>query len=238
MQIRTRGIVLSQLKYGEQSLIIKVFTESEGICSYMLKGLLAKRKTGLKPALFFPLSQLALVAVHRPNKGLHTISEAHIDYPYQRLHTDVYLNALVLFLSEVLGMAIKEEERNEALYSFISQRLIALDRGASMGVFHIYFLLELTRYLGFYPDNTQGNAPYFDLLEGAFVNAPTAHTQSGAGVNALSEILGTDFDDFGQVALIKTTKKQVLELLMSYYKTHIPEFRAPKSLPVLYELFA
>jgi len=238
MQIRTRGIVLSQLKYGEQSLIIKVFTESEGICSYMLKGLLAKRKTGLKPALFFPLSQLVLVAVHRPNKGLHTLSEAHIDYPYQRLHTDVYLNALVLFLSEVLGMAIREEECNEPLYAFISQRLIALDQGAPMGAFHIHFLLELTRYLGFYPDNTQGNAPYFDLLEGAFINAPTAHTQSGAGVNALSELLGMDFDDFGQVALTKTTKKQVLELLMSYYKTHIPEFRAPKSLPVLYELFA
>ena len=107
-----------------------------------------------------------------------------------------------------------------------------------MGVFHIHFLLELTRHLGFYPDNTQGNAPYFDLLEGAFINAPTAHTQSGARVNALSELLGTNFDDFGQVALTKTTKKQVLELLMSYYKTHIPEFRAPKSLPVLYELFA
>jgi DNA repair protein RecO (recombination protein O) len=238
MQIRTRGIVLSQIKYGEQSLIIKVFTETEGICSYMLKGLLAKRKTGLKPALFFPLSQLSLVAVHRPNKGLHTISEAHIDYPYQRLHTDVYLNALVIFLSEVLGMAIKEEERNEALYSFISQRLIALDQGASMGVFHIHFLLELTRFLGFYPDKTFGASRYFDLLEGAFVADPTAHTYTGAAVDALNELLGTEFDDFGKIKLTKTTKKQVLELLMAYYKMHIPEFRAPKSLPVLYELFA
>ncbi|MBT8300930.1 MAG: recombination protein O N-terminal domain-containing protein, partial [Maribacter sp.] len=40
MQVTTKAIVLSSLKYGDTSLIVKAFTLSDGLKSYLLKGVL------------------------------------------------------------------------------------------------------------------------------------------------------------------------------------------------------
>ena len=65
MIVTTKAIVLSALKYGDTSLIVKLFTESDGLKSYMLKGVLASKKGKLKKGYFQPLTQLEVVANHR-----------------------------------------------------------------------------------------------------------------------------------------------------------------------------
>ncbi len=37
MQVKTKAIVISALKYQEKSLIVKCFTESDGLKSYFVK---------------------------------------------------------------------------------------------------------------------------------------------------------------------------------------------------------
>src|SRR5690606_1339809 len=44
MQITTKAIVLSSLKYGDTSLIVRALTESDGLKSYLLKGVLSSKK--------------------------------------------------------------------------------------------------------------------------------------------------------------------------------------------------
>ena len=51
MQVNTKAIVLTAIKYGDTSLIVKAFTASDGLKAYMLKGVLASRKGKLKPRL-------------------------------------------------------------------------------------------------------------------------------------------------------------------------------------------
>ncbi|WP_431111606.1 DNA repair protein RecO, partial [Winogradskyella poriferorum] len=82
MQITTKAIVLSSLKYGDTSLIVRAFTESDGVKSYLLKGVLASKKGKLKPAYFLPLMQLELVAVHKNKGTLETIKEVKVSMPY------------------------------------------------------------------------------------------------------------------------------------------------------------
>ena len=60
----TKGIVLSALKYGDTSLIVKCFTEQDGVKSYLIRGVLKSKKGKLKPAYFQPLTQLLLTANH------------------------------------------------------------------------------------------------------------------------------------------------------------------------------
>ena len=59
--ITTKAIVLSSLKYSDTSLIVKCYTEQEGIKSYIIKGVLKAKKGGIKVAYFQPLTQLILV---------------------------------------------------------------------------------------------------------------------------------------------------------------------------------
>ena len=40
--IKTRAIVLQSIKYGDSSLVVKMFTEEEGLQSFMVKGVFGK----------------------------------------------------------------------------------------------------------------------------------------------------------------------------------------------------
>ncbi|MEM7380297.1 MAG: recombination protein O N-terminal domain-containing protein, partial [Bacteroidota bacterium] len=102
MQVTTKAIVFSSLKYGDTSLIVKAFTASDGLKSYLLKGVLASKKGKLKAAYFQPLMQLELVAFHKNKGTLERIREAKVYYPYSSVYQDLTKNAIVLFLSEML----------------------------------------------------------------------------------------------------------------------------------------
>ncbi len=173
MQVSTKAIILTSLKYGDTSLIVKAFTLSDGLKSYLLKGVLSSKKGKLKAAYFQPLTQLELVANHRNKGTLESIREAKVNYHYQTLHTQVLKNALTLFLAEVLSNAIYEEEVNIPLFNYVETTLQWLDIHDEMANFHLYFLVVLTKYLGFYPDTQNQDAGYFDLLEGEFVSMPS-----------------------------------------------------------------
>src|SRR5680860_1294328 len=91
MQVTTKAIILTSIKYGDTSLIVKAFTASHGLKSYMLKGALSAKKGKLKAAYFQPLTQLEIVANHRNKGTLESIREAKVNYPYQSVHNDICL---------------------------------------------------------------------------------------------------------------------------------------------------
>ena len=111
--ITTKAIVLSSLKYSDTSLIVKCYTEQEGIKSYIIKGILKAKKGGIKVAYFQPLTQLILVANHSSKSSLNTLKEVQILNPYKTIYRDIVKQSVVLFLSEVLANSIQEEEKNE-----------------------------------------------------------------------------------------------------------------------------
>ena len=68
MQIKTKAIVISSVKYQEKSLIVKCFTLSDGLKSYFIRDAFSSRKSNQKIAYFQPLTILEIEAVHK-NKG-------------------------------------------------------------------------------------------------------------------------------------------------------------------------
>ncbi len=143
-----------------------------------------------------------------------------------------------MFLSEILKDAIQEEETNPALYHYLSNSFNYLDVTEDFANFHIYFLLNLTQYLGFYPDITEDKAMYFNLLEGIFQEKSTSiYCEEGKHVEALREFFGINFDALSQIKLNKTTRLEVLHLLIRYYQLHLQGFKKPKSLAILNQLF-
>lgn len=239
MQTTTKAIVLSSLKYGDTSLIVRAFTASNGLKSYLLKGVLASKRGKLKTAYFQPLMQLELVVNHKNKGTLERINEAKVSFPYCSLHTDIYKNAISLFLSEMLGASILEEEQNEGLFNFIEASLQWLDTHDQNANFHLFFLIELTKYLGFYPDITYVNAPYFDLVEGGFIETPSLHpTVHGNQLSYFKAFLGTNFDAIHTIRMSKADRHELLQYLILYFEVHLHGFRKPRSLAILNEVFS
>lgn len=238
MQVTTKAIVLTSIKYGDTSLIAKVFTASDGLKSYMLKGILTSKKGKLRTSYFQPLTQLELVASHRNKGTLESIREAKVNYYYQTLHTDIAKNSMTMFLAEMLGNSIHEEEQNIALYNFLEASFQWLDVQEDIANFHLYFLLSLTKYLGFYPDTNQLEASSFDLLEGEFTNRPSLNPIiTGENLNYLKLFLGINFEAIHTIKMRKTNRKELLQSLVLYFELHLQGFRKPKSLAILNEVF-
>lgn len=238
MQITTKAIVLSALKYGDTSLIVKAFTASSGIKSYLLKGVLTSKKGKLKTAYFQPLMQLELVVHHKDKGTLERILEAKVGYHYRTLHADITKNTMTLFLAEMLGNSIFEEESDPKLFNFIEASLQWLDTHDKISNFHLFFLLTLTKYFGFYPDTTSSNAPYFDLVEGSFTHSPSATIISGENLDYLKRFLGTNFDVMHTIKMKKTNRQELLQSLVLYFELHLQGFRKPRSLAILNEVFS
>lgn len=238
MLTTTKGIVFSALKYGEADLIVKCFTQSSGLKTYLLRGVRKSKKGKIKASLFQPLTQLEIVASHKDKGTLEYMKEARLGEVYQSLHTHVIKATVVMFLSEVLRNAVKEEEANQSLYDFLENSLIWFDRQEKTVNFHLLFLVKLTRFLGFYPDDSQRDFPVFNLLDGTFQEVETnPECISDENVDLLQLLLGTDFDDLSSVKLNQVTRSGFLLMLMKYYEIHLQGFHKPKSLAVLNEIY-
>ena len=170
MEVKTKGVVLTQIKYGDTSLIVRIYTEQYGLQSYLLRGILKSGKGKLKAAYFLPLTQLDLTAVHR-GKGLERIVDVRRDKNYSSLHTDIAKSSLSLLLVETLQNALKEDFKDLDFYRFLVNAADWLDDNDRLGHFNIVFLLGLSRFLGIEPQKNYSEGSVFDLNEGVFIPA-------------------------------------------------------------------
>ncbi|WP_037318659.1 DNA repair protein RecO [Salegentibacter sp. Hel_I_6] len=239
MLITTPAIVISALKYGEADLIVKAYTYSDGLKTYMLKGVLKSKKGKFKASQFQLLTQLEIVANHRNQGKMEYLKDAKVLHTYSSLHTNMVKGSMLMFLAEVLKNAIKEEETNPRLFEYLENSLMWLDLHDKIANFHLLFLLNLTRFLGFYPDAASKDLPYFNLLDGVFeLGSVNNYCIEGRNVEILRQFLGINFDALNGVKLNQESRSNFLNMLLLYYQLHIEGFKKPKSLAVLNEIFS
>ncbi|AOW21140.1 DNA repair protein RecO [Urechidicola croceus] len=238
MVVSTKAVVLSALKYGDTSLIVKCYTENEGAKSYMLRGVLSSKKGKLKTSYFQPTTQLKIIANHNNKGTLNSIKEVEIINHYHTIFIDITKQSIALFISEILNYSLQEEEKNEGLYEFLETAFIWLDTHNKISNFHLLFLLNLTKYLGFYPETTNFHYNYFDLDEGSFKTfAPKYNFITGDNLISFKKLLGTNFEALNSIEFSAKIRQQILKDLIRYFELHLTGFRKPKSLDVLTEIF-
>ncbi|AFL81036.1 DNA replication and repair protein RecO [Aequorivita sublithincola DSM 14238] len=239
MVVATKAIVFSAIKYSEADLISNCYTEVAGVKSYLLRNILKSKRGKLKSSYFQPLTQLELIAEHKNKGTLEYIKEAKVFYPYQTLHTDILKTGLVMFLSEMLKNCIREEEPNHELYTFLEQSFQWLDQNDEVANFHIFFLLQLSQYLGFYPDASNIEDEYFNIMEGNFQSKNTSnYCLEGVQIENFKLFFGINPSTLNTVKLSKKERQNLLEFILSYYSFHVQGYQKPKSLAVLMQLFS
>ena len=238
MIVATRAIVLSSLKFGDSDLIVKCFTASSGLKSYLLRNILKSKKGKFKVSLFQPLTILEIIASHKNKGNLERIKEAKVNYSYRTLHTQIVKSSMTIFIAEILVTTINEEAEDIDLFNFIEESLLWLDKSVKISNFHILFLLKLSMYFGFYPDTDTLEKSYFNLMEGVFQDLNTdKYSEKSQRVANLKEFFGIDFDKSNEINLKKIERSDLLTLLLQYYQLHLHGFKNPKSLVVLNQIF-
>ena len=171
---KARGIVLHTLKYGDSGMVVYLLTDSGGRQSYMVQGVRSARGHGSKLALFQPMFAVEFEGLESSRMQMHRFREVRSGIVLQSLPFDVRKSTIALFMAEVLYRLVKECEPNQRLFDFVWGSVAALDAlDEGVANFHLWFLTNLSRFLGFSP----GNA----YLPGAwFVHAAAAVARRGA----------------------------------------------------------
>jgi len=235
--VKTKAIVISSLKFQEKSLIVKCFTLSNGLKSYFVRDAFSSKKASQKIAYFQPFSILEIEAVHKNKGTLENFKEIKTAVPFQSIHTDIVKSTMVLFLSEMLHYSIQEEEKNEQLFLFLETALTWLDHHDEISNFHLILLLEITKYLGFYPDLSENNLPFFEMNEGVFSLFQTGNMLSEHETNLFKKLMDLKFDNDQKVFHV-LERQILLKILIDYYSLHLEGFKKPKSLEILKEVFS
>ena len=234
MIAKTRGIVLRNTNYSENSVVSKIFTEVFGVQSYLINGI-RNNKGAIKTAIIQPLNILDLEVYHKPNGGLQRIKEARPNPMLQDIPANITKSCVGMFVSEVLNKTLHEEEPHEDLFEFLEEFICFLDAtNDSLALVPHYFLLGLSRQLGFFPELDHSVTSTLDLQEGRMVAESSTPYQLEANENEL--LMQLNSLGLSEIQTIKTPnflRISLLKKLISYYQIHIVGQVNFKSLEIL-----
>ena len=142
-----------------------------------------------------------------------------------------------MFISEILHHSIHEEETNEHLFTFLEVALNWLDNHDEIANFHLILMLETTKYLGFYPDVSDIDMPFFEMTEGVFNPFHAISSLTEHETNLFKKLIDLKFDNDQKVFHV-LERQIILKILIDYYSFHLDGFKKPKSLDVLKEVFS
>ena len=230
----TKAIVLHTVRYQEKSLIVKCFTEKEGIQTFFVKNAFSKTKTQ-NISYFQPLTLLEVQYKEKKGNALNYFHQVQLLHHYVSMTTEFNKSIVVMFLAEVLHTVLQEGQQNEELYSFLEHSFLWYDACEWDADFHLFILFQTTRYLGFYPDDSYNDEMYFNKKEGYFTNEfqyecfneeETILFKKGLSLRLgqTSELNGHD-------------RKIIIQLIIDYYQTHLNQFKVIHSLQVVSELY-
>ncbi len=223
---KTKGIALSYIKFKESSIIARIFTEAFGMQSYIVNSVRSKTaKTRI--ALFQPLTILDLVVYHNKRKEINRISEIKCYYNSLTIPYHIKKTAIGLFITEFLNQMLYEEGENTLLFQFIYESILIFD-GLSENFenFHLQFMMLMSKYLGIKPESARsmlkdvGHTKIYDKRFNEkvefFIQSSYQHHQK----------------------LGKSTRNEILMLLIDYYRFHYDNVREFKSIQVLKEVLS
>lgn len=234
MLVKTRAIVVNTVKYQEKSLIVKCFTLSDGLKSYFVRDAFSNAKKSTKKSAYFqPFTLLEIEATHKNKNTLEYFTSTK-PLVYRSITNDIVKSSFVIFLSEVFNASLKDESKNEDLFLFLETALLWLDENRTNVNFHLVFLMEMTKFLGFYP-NVSGSC-FFEMTEGVFTRFESKSCLSPVESELLKLLLKQKINTL-ENPFSNDQRKQLLEIILDYYSLHIENFKKPNSLEVFKEVF-
>ena len=235
-----RGIVLHTLKYGDSSMVVYLLTDVGGRRSYMVQGVRSRSGRGSKLALFQPVFPVEFEGLESPRQEMHRFREVRAGFALQSLPFDVRKSTMALFMAEVLYRLIREVEANEPLFDFLCEAVLKLDAmREGIANYHLWFLVRLSAYLGFYPGNEYIENGCFDIRGGLFTPSMPAHR---IGMNeACARLLGTlmecEADALAEIPLSRARRTEFMEAMLSFFGYHFDSIHSVRSISILREVF-
>jgi DNA repair protein RecO (recombination protein O) len=234
---KTKAIVLHSIKQGESGRIVKLYTETYGMCSVFLRATQSKKR-GSTAALYQPLTVLDMDLEFRQDRSLQKVVSAELITDEIGHLNDPMRACVAMFMAELFYRSLQEGEPSDTLFAILEGFILKLGMDENINMIPIEFILNLALYYGIYPDmESEGNI--LDLREGEFTSQRPMHNEviDGAAASALRMYRGMGFVG-GASPVTREIRRELLEGMLLYFKIHIPHFSELKSYSVFKEVFS
>lgn len=236
---KTQGVVLSITRYNDRFSIAQVFTSDFGRTAYLVP-ISRSKKRKINQALFFPLSVVDMEVEHFPLRDIHRLKDVQRQFPLYSINMDVVKLSITFFLSEFLTRVLQETNENRAVFSFIRDSIVILEeKEKGLANFHLVFMFKLAQFLGISPnlDNYKRES-LFDLLNGGYSQSKALHNhylnlQESAYLDIFKRI---NYHNMHLFRLSQSNRNTIINYMLDYYRMHVYDFPAIKSLEILREL--
>jgi DNA repair protein RecO (recombination protein O) len=236
MNEKIQGFVLHSIRYGDTSLIVKIYTLECGLQTFMVKGVRGKSSHN-HAAFFQPMTFLRFVQKGKPrSNGIAFMGDVEVSYVYQTIPNVLNKSTILMYVAELLSHTLTQQERNEPLFTFVQQSISWLDLvEAGYANFPLYFTLELSRFLGFYPQANYREHALFDMMEGQFVDTMPLHPYyfDEEYSAMLSRLLNLGVDELPSVNMTGMQRNTLIEGIITFMRLHAPMLKGLQSHEVL-----
>lgn len=215
MKTSDRLIVLHFTKLGDNSIVLHCLCRNLG-----RRGLVCRIRKGGSTALYMPLSIIDAEIAENPKSNLWQLSGASGSLTLNSIRTDLYKNAIALFMSEVLYRTVHEDAYEQGLFEWCEKSIATLEELPSgCSNFHLRWLLELCSAMGFHP-GLQDVAPF-----------------AGEQLPNLQKLMELPLEECLIYPMNGKDRSDCAAALLKYLSSHIGNNLNIKSLAVLQELF-
>ncbi len=241
MLTKTKAIVLRSVKFGDHRLIVDLLTEAEGRVSVAVN--IPKTQKGkLKKQYFLPLSLLDVEMDFRPNVRLQRLREAGIAHPFVSIPSNPHKLSISLFLAEFIYHCTRGEQQNAHLFAYIANSVRWLDGCVSaFANFHLVFMIRLSRFIGFFPNIAHYHeGDFFDLRAASFSSTAPLHADflTPADAGKIGTLMRMNYESMRLFRMNHTDRNRIVDVLVEYYRLHVPGFPELRSLQVMKDLWA
>ncbi len=234
----SKGIILQRRKFGENGFICNVFTKDYGRQNYIFNGLQPKKKKNISFYLH-PLQLMDFEIYFKEGKKLKNVRNANPYIILRDVPYNIYKSSVSIFLAEVINNVVYEESPNHELYEYIENSIIYLDNADnSVPNFHLFFLIHLTKFLGFFPNNNHSEKNiYLDLSNGHFTDSKGKNTTGPNTAKAILSLMTTRLKDLSSIKFDREARNILLDTIIHYYNIHLEKNVAINSLEIIREIF-
>jgi DNA repair protein RecO (recombination protein O) len=149
MSEKVEGIVLDALRFKENSVIAKIYTDSYGLLTILLNGLGAK-KTKLSLAYLQPLTCVEFQLYFKDNRGVNKATDLLVINSPLGLTNNVAKCSIAVFIAEIILKTTKDQLKDYKVFSLLVEIANVLSSESHrISSLHLYFVIKYMEVLGF-----------------------------------------------------------------------------------------
>lgn len=224
MDLAEEAIVIHSIKYGDNSLIVKLLSPG-GLHSYMARSV--QGKASRTPAsVFLPLALLHIEAgIKKQGNALQMLRSASFAQPLYQSYAQPLRQAIRMFYAEVSHEVLKHEQHHEyaEIYDFLRDRILQLEyTGQPDPGLPLFFMIQMTRLLGIgMPDeNPYPDTFCFDIGDARFIHHPAGQPElliTGRPAQLLATLLR---EERCPAIYTRNERNELLQKLILYFQVH------------------